>query len=186
MTPLQKKVKEDLEKLKKVESSETASMLIIKFGDRYNSFIDSYDTTEVAYLLSKFPPCKMFKHADSCTGYYPTDKLQKKVKHKVEVTEVNPIRLDCEGLDSYVHTLKWFTKIKEHFFKVEVIINYGSDFVEITYKFNDSRSLPKYSKFKANPIAGLKAIMYYGDSGEYMTKFKCEVLDINDKDFFVQ
>ena len=179
---LQKKVKEDLERLKKVKSSDIYYPTSIKFGDRYNTHSDSYGTTEVAYLLNKFPPCKIYKHEDSCTAYYPTDIPQKEEK----VIEVNPVRLDCDGLDSYVYTLKWFTKIKEHFFKVEVIINYGSDFIKITYKYNDSRQLLKYSNFKAVTVKGLKAIMYYGNSGDHMTAFKCEVLDINDKNFFIQ
>jgi len=203
MTPLQKKVKKELKEAHNMEPEISVEYpnqyypFTIKFGDSYNPYSDSYGATEIAYLLSKFPPCEMFKHADSCTAYYPTDIPQKKNR----VTEVNPIRLDCEGLNSYVYTLKWYTKIKvksrgvahkyvseneENFFKIEVIINYGMEFVKITYKYNDSRQLPKYSHFKAIAIMGLKAIMYYEDSGNYMTKFKCEVLDIKDKKFFIQ
>jgi hypothetical protein len=187
---LQKRVKKELKEAHNMEPEISVEYpnqyypLTIKFGDRYNPYSDSHDATEVAYLLSKFPPCEMFKHADSCTAYYPTDVPQKK---KERVIEVNPIRLDCDGLDSYVYTLIWYTKIKENFFKIEVIINYGgSEYVKITYKYNDSRQLPKYSRFKAVTVMGLKAIMYYGDSGDYMAKFKCEVIDIHDKSFFIQ
>lgn len=182
---LQKRVKKELIELSKVTSSDTYYPATVKFGDRFNHS-ESFSATEVAYLLSKFPPCKMFRHADSCTGYHPTDKLEKEVKHKVEVTEVSPIRLDCEGLESYVYTLIWYTKIKEHFFKMEVIINYGTDFVKITHKYNDSRQKPKYSDFNAVTVIGLKAIKYYGGTGDYMTTFKCEVIDKRDKKFFTQ
>lgn len=181
MTPLQKKVKEDLKRLKAVKTGDVYSPATVKFGDRYGH-TDSYDAAEVAYLLSKFPPCKMYKHEDSCTAYYPTDKA----KNKETVTEVNPVLLECDGLDSYIYTLTWFTEMNKVYWNIEVIIDYGSELVKITYKYNDSRQLPKFSGFKARPVAGLKAIVYYGDSGEHMTRFKCEVLNKRNKKFFIQ
>ena len=193
MLEFKKKVKKELKKASETEADKSKEHpnqyypFTIHFGDRYNGMSDRYTSLEVCYLLKKFPPCKMYKHEGGGTGYYPTNVIRKEKRVKVQTaTEVNPVRLDCDGLDTYIYTLKWFTKINDNFFKLEVIINYGTELVNISYKYNDSRNLPKFSGFKAEPRkAGLKPIMYYGDSGEYMTKYKCEVIDINDKDFFI-
>lgn len=190
MLGFKEKVKEELKKARNMKADNSKEHkyepFIIKFGDRHSPSEGwGYGSLDICYLLKEFPPCKMYRHEDSCTAYYPTDKKEKEVK-TVTVTEVNPVRLDCDGLGFYIYTLKWFTKINDNFFKLEVIINYATEFVGISYKYNDSRQLPKYSRFKAVPRkAGLKPIMYYSNSGEYMTKFKCEVIDINDKDFFI-
>lgn len=193
MLEFKKKVKEELKKARNRKADDSKKYpnqywpLTIEFGDRHSPYSGGYDSLEVCYLLKKFPPCKMYRHEGGGTAYHPTDVIQKeKVKVKTAATEVNPVRLDCDGLSSYTYTLKWFTKINDNFFKLEVIINYATELVNISYKYNDSRQLPKFSGFKAMPRkAGLNPIMYYGDSGENMTKFKCEVIDINDKDFFI-
>ena len=180
MTPLQRKVKEKIEEARKTKmnTNDPYYPFQIIFGDMYTC----YNATEVAYLLKKFPPCKMYKHFDSCTAYYPVNKAQK----KETVIEVNPVHMWCKGLTSYTYILRWYTVIEGNFFTVRVIINYGPELVGITFKYNDSRQLPKYSQFKATPkVRGLKAHMYYGDSGDYMTKFLCEVEDINNKEFFI-
>lgn len=152
------------------------------FGDKYGNISKNYDRAEVYLLLIKFPPCKLYKHKDSCTAYYPTDKAQKSEK----VTEVNPVLLTCEGTDSYRYMLSWFTYSKEteSYYEIEVIINYSTELVKITYRYNDSRKLPKYSGFECFTCDGLIPYMYYGDAGNYMTKFICEVADKTDLNFF--
>ena len=92
----------------------------------------------------------------------------------------------CEGLDRYIYVLEWFTSINNCFFKILARIDYGYRLVTITYKYNDSRSLPKYSNFEIRAIAsGLKTYKYYGDSGEYMVTFKCEVENVSDINYFI-
>lgn len=153
----------------------------IKFGMEDSLPLSSPD---VAYLLSKFPPCKTYKHFDSCTAYYPTN-VPENPKKKETIVEVNPVLLVCEGLDRYTYVLEWFTCINNCFFKIRVRIDYGYKFVTIAYKYNDSRSLPKYSGFNASTFPGLIAYKYYGDSGEYMVTFKCEVENVSDINYFI-
>lgn len=184
MTPLQKNVKKYLSGCKGNKPSKENRYYphTISFGDRYSPYSDSYGRVEVSYLLKKFPPCKMYKHSAGCTGYHPVKKAEK----NEGVIEVNPILLECDGLESYTYTLRWFTKIGKVYYKINVIINYGCEFVTITFNYNDSRQFPKYTNFNAIVVFGLRSIKYYGGSGEYMTPFKCEVRDIKDKKFFIK
>lgn len=188
---LQKKVKDILKKIndsKPVPNSAYGAYLHerdIKFGDPHSLDEMGHPRQDVCYLLRKFPPCRMYKHKDSCTGYMPTNKRQEKWGEKTKITLVNPVMMWCDGLDSYTYTLVWYTRLNKTFYKVKVIINYGHELVTIKYNYNDRRSLPKYSDFKASSITGLKAIMYYGDSGEHMTKYAVEVIDKYDTEFFI-
>lgn len=189
MSAFEEKVKNELKEINERKpvknSAEDAYRRAISFGDRYNQYESGYNRQQVCYLLRKFPPCKTYNHSDGCTGYLPTNRHVKTFSKNVVVKEVNPVLLWCDGLDSYIYTLAWYTRINKTYFKVEVVINYGHELVKIKYKYNDLRRLPKYSNFKAYPVTGLKAIMYYGDSGEHMTKFAIEAIDKKDIDFFI-
>ena len=188
MTLLQKKVKKELAGCKGVRPSKENRYypITIRFGDRYIPYNESYGPAEVSYLLRKFPPNRMYKHKDSCVSYCPVNKPEKGRGTTLKVIEVNPILLLCDGLGSYTYTLRWFTKIKNVYYEILVIINYGSEFVTITHKYNDSRQLPKYTNFNTTTVFGLKAIKYYGGTGDYMTPFKCEVIDIKNNKFFIK
>jgi len=158
----------------------------IKFGDSYSMSQETYSRQDVCYLLRQFPPCKTYKHSDSCTGYIPSNKPQKGF-HKPHLTikQVNPVVLWCDGLESYNYTLVWYTRLNNTYYKVKVLINYGRELIKIDYDYNDRRSLPKYDNFKAKPVKGLNAIKYGRGSYDYMQKFAVEVIDKNDTDFFI-
>lgn len=99
----------------------------IHFKDLFRE--ENANKKELLELLETFKPTKMFLHSDGGTSFLPI------LLKEGTSTEVLPYEIHYNGFDNRI-AIKWFTKLKNKVYQIEVFINESSlinEFLNVKY-----------------------------------------------------
>lgn len=136
--------------------------------------------TQLLEAYKALPPVELVKYSDSCTSFFPLEKMTDEESQTDKGTPVSPFLFKLEGFNfegsstSKEYTFEWFSKLGSLMIKVEVNLQFDFKFVNMPDIFRVQKEIAfKQYEWVWEASPGIKVvgerIKWYQDSehGQY-------------------